>query len=422
MHSTLCLNSQLDLFRGPLKQLSHDKTMFVPHYPLTTLSSNGPIEIDIPASPMYTDLSESRLYLKCKVVNHDGSDIAADASVAPVNMLLHACFSKVDFTVNGRLLTQASDTYPWKAALETLINFGRDAKLSQLQSIGYCKDEATGSAGYDKRREWCSESRSFELYGPLHVDIAFQEKYLINGLSMRIKLTRSPNRFCLQSTDQNANYRLDISQAVYYVRRIKVSPAIELAHAKAMEKSNAPYPVHKTEVVVVPIGSGHSNISKEGLFAGRIPRKLVITFLAANSYNGHFAHSPFCFENANVMRIEVTVNGEMVGDTPMVSDFTNNMYTVAYTSLFAAMDKSYADQGTDITYDDFGKKYPLFCFDLTKDSCGNVRSHVEPDQTGTLRLSVQLRENTTETMYMVLYAEFEAVIEVTRSRELLFIQ
>jgi hypothetical protein len=416
-NNVFCLSSQLDIFKGPLKQLSQEGNAYVPHFPLTTLSG-GPIEFDIPSSPFYTDLSDTRLYIKCKVTDSDGADLAADKKVAPVNMLLHALFSKVDVSLAGRLITASADTYSWKACLETLLNFGCDAKNSQLQAIGYYKDESD-DAGKKKREELVKESSEIELFGPLHVDLFFQEKYLINGVPIRIKLTRSTPAFCLQTTDANAAYKVMIQQAVLYIRRIKINPSIELAHARAMEKSNAIYPIRHTEISVVPLGSGHRYLIKDNLFAGRIPVRLVIAMLTSNAYNGSYQTSPFVFKHMNTERIDITFEGEPIAGTPMHMDFKNALYMRAYHNMFCSLNKSFADFGHDISFTDFKKTYPLFCFDLTSDGCGNSATHFELEKRGNLRISLTFGENTSETIYVLFYAEFENVIEVTKTREIL---
>lgn len=419
MNTTYCLSTQLDLFKGPSKQVSQEKNAFVPHYPITTLTG-GPIEFNVPASPMYTDLSESRLYLKCRVVDAAGNLAGQDAAVGPVNMCFHALFSKVDVILGDRLITQSSDTYPWKAGIETLLNFGTEAKGSQLHSIGYYKDCGTTAAQNTGLTSRVALAKSeFELMGPLHVDLFVQDKYLINSIPIRIKLTRSSSAFCLQSTEDNAAYKLNITQAILYVRRIKVSPSVEIAHAKAIEKCNSLYPIHHTEVMAVPLGTGMRSLTKDNLFAGKIPQKLVIAMISSDGYNGSFGASPFQFLHNKVSRIDITLEGESVADTPLTMNFENNHYMRAYQNMFTALNRSYRDHGLDITYKDFKDNYPLFCFDLTSDGCGNTTAHLESDTKGTLRVQISFSENIPSTIYVILYAEFDKTLEITKAREVL---
>lgn len=419
MNTTYCLSTQLDLFKGASKQVSQEKNALVPHYPITTLTG-GPIEFDVPASPMYTDLSETRLYVKCRVVDAAGSLVNQDAAVGPVNMCLHALFSKVDVILGDRLITQSSDTYPWKAGIETLLNFGTEAKSSQLCGIGYHKDVGTDPAensGMSSRIELAKSE--FELLGPLHVDLFVQDKYLVNGMPIRIKLTRTSSAFCLQSTEDEAAYKLQIVQAILYVRRVKVSPTVEIAHAKAIEKCNALYPIHHTEIVAVPLGAGMRSLTKDNMFAGKIPQKLVIAMISSDGYNGSFDASPFQFLHNKIGRIDVNLEGESVADTPLTMNFANNHYMRAYQNMFSALNKSYIDHGQDITYKDFKDNYPLFCFDLTSDGCGNTTAHLEAENKGTLRIQLSFNQNLAQTVYVIFYAEFEKTLEITKAREVL---
>jgi len=41
------------------------------------------------------------------------------------------------------------------------------------------------------------ESRTFDMIGRLHADIFFQDRYMINEVGVKIKLTRSRDDFCL---------------------------------------------------------------------------------------------------------------------------------------------------------------------------------------------------------------------------------
>ena len=44
-----------------------------------------------------------------------------------------------------------------------------------------------------------AQSKSMELQGKLHLDLAMQEKYLPNGLEFKLRLNRSSPHFCLMS-------------------------------------------------------------------------------------------------------------------------------------------------------------------------------------------------------------------------------
>jgi len=57
-------------------------------------------------------------------------------------MFLHSLFTQVDISLNGTLITASTNTYPYRAMLETLLSYGEDAKKSQLTSALFYKDKA----------------------------------------------------------------------------------------------------------------------------------------------------------------------------------------------------------------------------------------------------------------------------------------
>jgi len=80
----------------------------------------------------YVDCANTMLHVKAKVTNEKDTDLAVGAAVGPVNLFLHSLFSQVDISFNGTLITFSTNTYPYRAMIETLLSYGMDAKTSQL--------------------------------------------------------------------------------------------------------------------------------------------------------------------------------------------------------------------------------------------------------------------------------------------------
>ena len=419
-NSCACVGSQLDMFSVPGTQTSQEKNTYVPHYPISSLS-DGPIEFDIKQSPMYTDLGDTRLYLRCRVVKKDGTYLADTVDVTVCNMFMHALIQRVDVYVGDTLVTQSGGMYPWKAGMETMLNFGADAKTSQLANIMYYKDNSGDimDVGWEKRFKLTGASKSFEMFGPLHVDMFFQEKYLLNNVNMRIKLTRTPPEFHLQ--DKSAeSCRVEVSEAVLWVRRVQVAPSVELAHAKTLlSGKNALYPFRRGEIEVMSVPAGQTTVSRDNLFMSRLPKKVIIGMVSNEIYNGKKKESPYQFSHYNLSNVELSIDGENVCGTPMSLDFTDSKYMRAYHGLFHAFNKSYTDSGLDITYTDYAKNYTLLCFDLTADGCGNSNSHLELVRQGNLRFKMNFDTALTKTINIIVYGEFESLMEITHSRQVL---
>ena len=101
----------------------------------------GPIQLYVPGNGEdYIDPSHMQLYVKGKIKTAGGDNIGATAAVGPQNLFLQSLFSQVNVSLNDKLITPSSSTYPYRAMFETLLNFGPAAKKSQLTTSLYYKD------------------------------------------------------------------------------------------------------------------------------------------------------------------------------------------------------------------------------------------------------------------------------------------
>ena len=131
-----CTKSELDLFSVPPTQTSMEQGSWVEYHPLTTITDGSPVEFDISGTGEdYIDFGNTVLYVRAKVTQVNGANLAGDAAVGPINLFLHSLFSQVDISLNGTFVTTSTNTYPYRAMLETLLSYGEDAKKTQLLSL-----------------------------------------------------------------------------------------------------------------------------------------------------------------------------------------------------------------------------------------------------------------------------------------------
>ena len=434
-HSHECAKSELDLFSIPSTQTSVEKGSLVPYQPIASITDGGPIEFYVPGSgDEYIDLPQTQIYIRAKITNADGTNLAADEPVGPTNLFLHSLFSQVDVSLNERLITSSTPTYPYRAMIETLLSYGQDAKDSQLQSALYFKDTAgnmdvvdpttaddeNANVGLKNRYQLTQRSRVVDMVGRLHSDIFFQNKYLLNGVDMKVKLIRSKNEFCLVSSSEEPDYKVKILEAKLFVRRMKVSPSIQLGHTTALEKGNAKYPIRRVMCKMMSVPAGNITLTQDHVILGTLPNRIVIGCVDNTAFSGSFATNPFNFQHYNVSSVALHVDGEQIPSTPLKPVFqgASANYIRAYQTLFSGTNKMNEDQGTDISRSDYGNGYTLYAFDLTPDlACGG---HFNLQKQGNLRLEMNFRQPLAQTINVIVYAEFENIIEVDKSRNIVF--
>ena len=86
-----------------------------------------------------------------------------------------------------------------------------------------------------ERRRYIAESRVVETMGRLHVDLFLQDRFLLNGVSVKIRLVRSKDAFSLMARGQNPDYKVQIVDAVLFECTAVLSPTLQMALIKALE-------------------------------------------------------------------------------------------------------------------------------------------------------------------------------------------
>ena len=93
------------------------------------------------------------------------------------------------------------------------------------------------------RRANIARSRVVDMMGRLHVDLFLQDKFLINGVDVKIRLVRSKSAFAFMVGGDNPDYRITIVNATLFAKKATLNPTVQMAHIKALERSTVKYPV-----------------------------------------------------------------------------------------------------------------------------------------------------------------------------------
>ncbi|KAH1183000.1 uncharacterized protein F54H12.2-like [Mauremys mutica] len=368
------------------------------------------------------------LYVCCKVVKEDGSDIDDDARVALTNYPIATLFNQLDVTLGDRLISQSNNCYPYRGLIELILNYSHDTLATQFLTGGFHKDTAgahentllVGAAneGFMRRTRLMASSRKLDLLGPLNSDLFFQEKLWLNGMDLKIKLTRSKDVFCLMSGNANQNYKVHIISVSLFVKRVKVTPGVHLGHAEALMTTNAKYPVDRVGIKVFSILSGSRVSNQENLFLGQLPKQLIICFIDHEAFSGSYIKNPFNFKHYNINFVALYVDGEQVPGKPLQPDFENGNCVREYMQLVQATGKYVKGRLLLINSDEFVQGYTLYAFDLTPDQ--ECADHYSLIQTGNLRAEIRFALALPSTVNMIVYGVFDNVLEVNHRRNILF--
>ena len=193
-----------------------------------------------------------------------------------------------------------------------------------------------------------------------------------------------------------------------------------MARAKALQLGTAKYPLRIIEVKNFTIPQGNLTSTKENLFLGQLPKRVVVGCIDNDAFNGTLAKNPFNFKHNDINFLALYKDGEQIPSRPFQSDFTNKQFIRSYLSLFVETSQYYPDEGiNNLTRTEYVGGNTLFAFDLTSD-LGSRGNNFELIKNGYLRLEIHFAAALPRTVNVKVYGEFDNLLEIDKSRNVIF--
>ncbi|XP_073712807.1 uncharacterized protein F54H12.2-like [Misgurnus anguillicaudatus] len=318
------------------------------------ISDSAPLEFFIAGTGEdYLDLNNTMLFLRLKITRPNGADIADPAPVGLINYAGSTLFSQLDISLDN--------------------------------TAGHMdvRDPVGRNRGLLKRSSFTHGSQAVELLVPIHADIFFQEKLLINGVDVKIRLIRGKDEFCLMRSDDVA-YKVKILSASLFVKKVSVSPAVRLGHAQALLSTTAKYPVDRVclKTISLPAGSRVSN--QENLFLGTLPKSIILGMVDNDAFSGSYDKNPFTFNHYDLEFLAIYADGKQIPSKPLQSDFESGSAVREYYQLVMSTGRHLKNHALAIDRDEFQAGYSLFAFNLTPDE--ECSQHLSLVKSGNIRL------------------------------------
>ena len=280
------------------KNLSEQVIEFHPSVPYT---HDGQVQFDIPES--FTQMTDPNLmlYVKLKVTKGTGENLAAATVVAPVNLLLHSLWRDVVVKANGVIIHQTTNTYPYKAYMETVFTYSSAAKngtigapqLFYKDTVGRFNDKAATNPSFITKQNKFANSREVEMMGRLHVNLLLQNKLIVPGVALSITLFPSADTFRLMSGTENPTEKINITTILLKVRRIALNTRLMFQADRSLYQKTVQYPVNHSVVRTKQIVVGTTHLSNYTVVNGQIPRLIICAMVKSTSFVGRYDSNPF---------------------------------------------------------------------------------------------------------------------------------
>jgi hypothetical protein len=335
-------------------------------------------------------------------------------------------FNQVELFLNQTLVSSTGVNYAYKAMIDTLLTTTNETIESSLQAEGFFKDFPTymdaddpilgPNDGLTNRFVMTNSSKRTEFRGPLHLDVGDQDRYIINGVETKLTLWPSKDTFRLMAHADDADFKVQIVDAVLHVCKITINPTITTAHNEALQISPALYPYERSQIKTFEVSSGKSSFDIENIFLGEVPRLLIVAMVDSDAYRGTYHKNPYNFKHNDLSWISVKLDDEDVPFQAVKTKFTDEapLYMQSYMNLLDA--KSSSKDGWIVDRRSFRYGYSLFVYELLpRDDI----DHLPLIRKGNLKVQATFGANLGENITVICYGKFPAVMKIDSSRDII---
>jgi len=424
--STPSSKSELELFSVPPTQVAveHSRWREIPL--ANACTNNGPYEFHIPPSPHMLHLSRNYLIIELRIRNADGTNMVHPAAgggplVGPINLIGKTLFNQVRLFLNGSEVFNSGTHYAYRTFLETELNFGKDAKDSQLDAALYHQDtppadiDTANNTGLAERAGPFQNSARVQVMAPIHCDLFLQDRFLVSQIDVRLQLHRNTNQFSLISHEAQAAFELDVEGMRWLVKTVEVAPSVGLAIERALHETSAKYPIRRVEIKSMNVAAGMRSTPDNALFNGQIPRRLLIGCVDNDAFHGTYTKSPFNFKNFDIRKVSILVAGEYYPAKPLNLHFGDDMYMHALVQLFEGLGMGGENKGNGVDRAKFKNGCCLFAFDLSPDE-DDSSGHWDLIKEGPVSIQLEFGTALPNPVEVIAYAEFDNLLTIDKTR------
>ena len=135
------------------------------------------------------------------------------------------------------------------------------------------------------------------------------------------------------------------------------------------------------------------------------------------AFNGDISLNHYNFQHCNLNYLAVHLDGQQVPWAPLQPSFSGSSYIRAFYTQFTGGDGISSDTGNTIGREQLVNGHALYCFDLTPDLSSSCGHHFSVTQSGNLRLELAFEVALSITENVLVYSEFDNVIEKDKYRK-----
>ena len=378
----------------------------------------------------YTDLNNSLLLIKCGYTKDDGSTIESPPKIGPCNYLLTTMIKSVDIWLNDVKITPPETNVAYtsylyaytqpKQAQKTLLTLGlyyADDESSRA-SLNQSNPNATAdkNSGLTKRASFFDGGKKVTLLGKIYAPPHTTTRYYPPHCKFDYRIELNDMAFFSMSGEPAGTYKFQIDEAAFLAKRVRLSPALELAHSQMLQTQNAIYPVRFLESRTYNIPTGSYDFQFPNCFIGRnLPRVIFIALIKAASKSGSLKENPFVFDTVDMEEIYCKLGSKKVPTLDYKLNIDDKQSQIALWETYVALDYFGGTAGPgSINRETFNIASFLVGIDLSRDQAPNSGYRNSSIDASSISIEGKLRAPTKSAYCLLVLGLIEGSIEIDR--------
>lgn len=329
-----------------------------------------------------------------------------------VNNLMHSLFKNAELCFNGTQVYSSNDLYAHKAFISNEISHTSGTKTSLLGCQGYGYEKMPSkldSEPFVDRHEKLDDQTSMTFFGKLAIDVFTCDKYLLPGVKVNVRLSRSDTNFVvIRDEDHPTNVYPVITDIKLFVRKVAVHEST-IRHIEAtLSKDVATYNFSEVLPKYFSIASGLNQFKVENIFNNAPIRRLVLAMNTSAAFRGsNLGTNPFHYQKFGLERIKLVRGTQVVVDL----DTTDN--TEAFVTTIRAL--KFDEDGPGVEFQDFDNHF-ILAFDLTSTQEAHVHMYFRELLAAPLRLELQFKQALEKVVDVLVLGERLSTIAIDKHR------
>ena len=324
-------NPRLNMFEAPPTDLSMNARRWVKINPFNT--GINPVSFQIDPQDDFLDVTESEFEVEI-VIKEDTAGTIANLVAADVmgivNNFAHSLFKQINVRLNSTLISPQTDTYHYKAFLETILNYDRADGDTILVPTGWKNflsipndgevdeftvnmlnpahnDHKALSDDYKnatKIRQYFIDGKKVTMKFKPFLEVFNLSKLLVPGVQIQMEMYFNDPSVWTMRWDGTSKLilREEDVNVRFFLCQVKVNSSLYREIVSTSKGTpgkpgkSAVYPIVRSEIRTCSHYYDNRHFECNNPFQGQVPNRLIVAMCLQSAFNGDIGKYPFRFE------------------------------------------------------------------------------------------------------------------------------